>query len=83
MPYLETLSISNNELRNLDKNIEFLKEYTLLTHLGNYYIMIVLFHLLIKKKDLFGNPLAEEPNYRYKIVHFLPQIKIFDRHGIL
>ena len=34
MPHLETLSISNNELRDLDKNIEFLKKYTGLKQLG-------------------------------------------------
>ena len=38
MPHLETLSISNNELRDLDKNIDFLKKFTLLTQLGFYFI---------------------------------------------
>ena len=32
--------------------------------------------------DLFGNPLAEEPDYRLKIIKTMPQIKILDRHPI-
>lgn len=32
--------------------------------------------------DLFGNPLAEEPYYRQKIIYYLPQLKVFDRHSI-
>lgn len=32
--------------------------------------------------DLFGNPLAEEPDYRLKIIHEMPQIKLLDRHVV-
>ena len=32
--------------------------------------------------DLFGNPLAEEPDYRLKIIYHMPQIKILDRHPV-
>jgi hypothetical protein len=32
--------------------------------------------------DLLGNPLAEEPDYRLKIIYEMPQIKILDRHPI-
>ena len=32
--------------------------------------------------DLFGNPLAEEPDYRLKIIKAMPQIKILDRHMV-
>jgi hypothetical protein len=32
--------------------------------------------------DLFGNPLAEEPDYRMKIIYTMPQIKILDRHPV-
>lgn len=34
MPHLETLSLYNNELRDLDKNIELLRKYTSLKQLG-------------------------------------------------
>jgi len=30
--------------------------------------------------DLFGNPLAEEPDYRLKMIYHMPQIKVLDRH---
>jgi len=31
---------------------------------------------------LFGNPLAEEPDYRLKIIKMMPQIKTLDRHKV-
>jgi len=44
MPHIETLSLSNNELRDLDKNIEFLRKFTGLTQLGiNLIICFILF----------------------------------------
>lgn len=41
MKHLETLLLYNNELRDLDKNIEFLKNYPHLTQLGNNLINII------------------------------------------
>jgi len=32
--------------------------------------------------DLFGNPLAEEPDYRLKIIYLMPQILTLDRHVV-
>ena len=34
----------------------------------------------LQQLDLFGNPLAEEPDYRLKIIYLMPQIKTLDRH---
>jgi hypothetical protein len=34
----------------------------------------------MKQLDLFGNPLAEEPDYRLKFIYLMPQIKTLDRH---
>mmetsp|Transcript_6760 Transcript_6760/g.11349 ORF Transcript_6760/g.11349 Transcript_6760/m.11349 type:complete len:175 (+) Transcript_6760:246-770(+) len=34
----------------------------------------------LQQLDLFGNPLAEEPDYRLKIIYLMPQIKVLDRH---
>jgi len=34
----------------------------------------------LQQLDLFGNPLAEEPDYRMKLVYLMPQIKTLDRH---
>jgi len=36
----------------------------------------------LKQLDLFGNPLAEEPDYRLKIIHAMPQLYVLDRHRI-
>ena len=36
---------------------------------------------LLRNLDLFNNPLAEEPNYRYKVILALPWIKLFDRRS--
>ena len=36
----------------------------------------------LEQLDLFGNPLAEEPDYRLKIIKTMPQIKILDRHKV-
>jgi Leucine-rich repeat (LRR) protein len=55
--FLDTLLISNNRLRSLDKFLVFLQRFAFLNHL-----------------DLFGNPLAEEPDYRLKIIYLMPQI---------
>ena len=36
----------------------------------------------LEQLDLFGNPLAEEPDYRFRLIHAMPQIKILDRHVV-
>jgi hypothetical protein len=36
----------------------------------------------LEQLDLFGNPLAEEPDYRLKIIYQMPQIKVLDRHMV-
>lgn len=64
--FLDTLLISNNSLRNLDKFLEFLR---------------VKFAFL-EQLDLYGNPLAEEPDYRLKIIHAMPCIHLLDRHMV-
>jgi Leucine-rich repeat (LRR) protein len=35
----------------------------------------------LKNLCLFGNPLAEEPEYRSRVVCAIPSLEIFDRHG--
>ena len=64
--FLDTLCVGNNKLRNLDKFLDFL-----VTHFA-----------FLEQLDLFGNPLAEEPDYRLKIIHEMPQIKLLDRHKV-
>ena len=36
----------------------------------------------LQQLDLFGNPLAEEPDYRLKIIYLMPQVKTLDRHVV-
>jgi len=62
--FLQTLFLNNNKLRNLDKNLLILCEFSFLKNL-----------------NLFGNPLAEEPEYRNRVIYKLPSLEIFDRHS--
>ena len=66
MKFLQTLFLNNNKLRNLDKNLTILCEFSFLKNL-----------------NLFGNPLAEEPEYRNRVIYKLPSLEIFDRHSNL
>eukprot|EP00164_Ancoracysta_twista_P005799 GFYU01007974.1.p1 GENE.GFYU01007974.1~~GFYU01007974.1.p1 ORF type:complete len:506 (-),score=184.98 GFYU01007974.1:197-1648(-) len=36
----------------------------------------------LEKLELFGNPLAEEHNYRLYVIHKMPSLKVLDRHVI-
>ena len=54
--FLDTLLLGNNRLRNLDKFLVFLSSK----------------FAFLNQLDLFGNPLAEEPDYRLKIIHTMP-----------
>lgn len=63
--FLQVLFLNNNKLRNLDKNLEILSEFSFLKNL-----------------NLFGNPLAEEPEYRYRVIYQIKSLDIFDRHSI-
>mmetsp|Transcript_1852 Transcript_1852/g.4684 ORF Transcript_1852/g.4684 Transcript_1852/m.4684 type:complete len:486 (-) Transcript_1852:67-1524(-) len=62
-PFLRVLLASNNQLRNLEKQIPLLSSFS-----------------FMKKLDLFGNPCAEEPDYRLKTLYQVPQVEILDRH---
>lgn len=65
MKFLLVLLIDNNKLRNLDKQLIFLKELPFIQNL-----------------NLFGNPLAEEPEYRFRVIFNIPSLLILDRHKI-
>jgi Ran GTPase-activating protein (RanGAP) involved in mRNA processing and transport len=36
----------------------------------------------LKQVDLFGNPISEEPEYRLKLIYYMPQLEVLDRHPI-
>jgi len=63
--HLRILDLRNNELRDLDKTLEFLKDHKQLIQL-----------------DLSDNPVAEEPNYRLRVICAIPSVKVLDRHVI-
>lgn len=63
--FLTVLLCGNNQLRDLDKFLEFMENFAFLEQL-----------------DLFGNPLAEEPDYRSRIIYHMPQVRILDRHMV-
>lgn len=63
--FINTLLASNNQIRNLEKQLE------LLTRLS-----------FLKKCDLFENPVAEEPDYRLRLIYHVPQVELLDRQGV-
>jgi len=63
--FLRVLMASNNQLRNLDKQLAVLSRFAFL-----------------KKLDLFDNPVAEEPDYRLRIIYHVPQIEVLDRRSV-
>lgn len=36
----------------------------------------------LKKLDLFDNPVAEEPDYRLRLIYRVPQVDILDKHAV-
>ena len=52
-----------------------------LRDLDRFLVQLTKFQYL-KQLDLFGNPLAEEPDYRMKIIYLMPQILTLDRHMV-
>ena len=75
----------NNEIDNIGglKKFRFLEALLLgnnkLRDLDKFLVQLTKFQYL-KQLDLFGNPLAEEPDYRLKIIYLMPQILTLDRH---
>jgi hypothetical protein len=59
--FLRVLLASNNQIRNLEKQLAFISR----------------FHFL-KKLELSGNPIADEPEYRLRLIYHAPQVEIFD-----
>lgn len=76
---------------NLVENIHGLKKFKFLETLllGNNrlrdldrFLLELTKFAFLKQLDLFGNPLAEEPDYRLKIIYLMPQILTLDRHVV-
>jgi len=42
---------------------------------------IILYDKIANKEDLSENPVAEEPNYRLRVIWAMPSLQVLDRHG--
>lgn len=62
--FLTRLSLSGNQLKNLEAALPLLSHMHLLQNL-----------------DLFGNPLAEEHNFRLHVIYNIPSLIMLDRLG--
>ena len=85
---LKIVCLGNNRITSLEgslQNMKFLQTLFLntnkLRNLDNNLTILSEFSFL-KNLNLFGNPLAEEPDYRYRVIYQLPSLEIFDRHSI-
>ena len=71
------LVCNNNLLENINglKKFKFLEVLLIgnnqLRDLDRFLLQLTKFQYL-KQLDLFGNPLAEEPDYRLKIIYLMP-----------
>merc|ERR1719326_1711277 len=59
--FLRVLLASNNQIRNLEKQLAFISRF-----------------LFLKKLELSGNPIADEPEYRLRLIYHAPQVEILD-----
>lgn len=84
---MKELYCQNNQLSNIEgiRRFKFLQVLLIgdnqLRDLDVFLEFLAKFAFL-EQLDLFGNPLAEEPDYRLKIIKAMPQIKILDRHKV-
>jgi len=84
---LRELYIENNKLVSLAFLSQFKFLRSLLASNNQIRNLDKQFHILekasfLKNLDLFGNPLAEEPDYRLRMIYKVPQIVLLDRSGV-
>jgi Leucine-rich repeat (LRR) protein len=85
---LKILCLGNNRLTNLQGSISkllFLEVLYLndnkLRNLDENLTILKQLNFL-KNLNLFNNPIAEEPEYRHRVIFALPSLEILDRHSI-
>jgi Leucine-rich repeat (LRR) protein len=84
---LKILCVGNNRITTLEGSLYHMKFLQMLFLNNNKLrnldinLMILKEFSFLKNLNLFGNPLAEEPEYRNRVIHYLPSLEIFDRHS--
>lgn len=79
--------IEDNRLVSLHglKNFKFLRvllaSKNQLRNLDKQIALLSRFAFL-KKLDLFDNPVAEEPDYRLRLIYHVPQVETLDKHAV-
>lgn len=85
---LKELYLSKNRITTLEGSLSVMKFLTVLlldnNKLRNLDKQLSLLSKLpfLKNLNLFSNPLAEEPEYRYRVIFNMPKLQILDRHKI-
>jgi len=85
--WVKNLYCSGNYLDNIEgiKKFKFLNllhiENNRLSNLDKFLKFISWFAFL-EYLNLSGNPLAEEPDYRLKVIKSIPSLKVLDKHII-
>jgi len=84
---LKILCLGNNRITSLEGSLSKMKFLQVL-FLNNNKLRNLDNNLLILKElsflknlNMFGNPLAEEPEYRNRVIFSLPSLETFDRHS--
>ena len=86
---LRALYVHNNQLTTLKDSsvphLAFVEELTMFSnHLEDLHATLKVLARLrhLKHLDMFGNPLAEEKDYRLHVIKLLPHLEVLDRHVI-
>ena len=84
---LKLLCLENNRLITIEGSLHVMKFIQVLmlndNKLRNLDLNISILKSLsfLKSLNLFGNPLAEEPEYRNRVIFALPSLDDLDRHS--
>lgn len=84
---IQEVYVENNSLVSLNglRNFKFLRvllaSKNQLRNLDKQIALLAKFAFM-KKLDLFDNPVAEEPDYRLRLIYHVPQVEILDKHAV-
>ena len=85
---LKALYLHNNRISTLKGSLKFLRHIEMLALQNNRLTDLeatlkLMQHLTrLEELDLSGNPLANELNYRPRVIYRFPKLKVLDRHVI-